>query len=172
MYYIIETNYVGPNADQHIDVDLIEIRTEPARTNMSNEPRIEGWCGTTNDWSVHAHGEYETIEAARAALAEKFGEVRDLSNEDAYTCHTEDYVVETYKPGLYEPMSASATGDWLYPAMKTHIAASTTDEKLLDLLAWWETEVMSEGCTLHPDAEDMMRGFRQELRAELANDDD
>lgn len=28
----------------------------PAHTNMSHEPRLTGWCGTTNDISVSAEG--------------------------------------------------------------------------------------------------------------------
>jgi hypothetical protein len=28
----------------------------PAHTNQSHEPRLEGWCGTTNGIAVHAHG--------------------------------------------------------------------------------------------------------------------
>ena len=77
MYYVIETNYAGPNHDQHADADIIEISTAPAITNSSHEVRIEGWCGTTNDWAVYAHGEYASAEEARAAIAEKFGDVRD-----------------------------------------------------------------------------------------------
>ena len=45
MYYIIEHKYVGPNPDQNIDADWIEIDTVPATTNSSHEDRIEGWCG-------------------------------------------------------------------------------------------------------------------------------
>lgn len=79
MYYLIENKYVGPNQrqDQYIDLDTIEISTSPAITNSSHEERIEGWCGTTNDWAVYAHGEYGTIEEARAAITDKFGDVRD-----------------------------------------------------------------------------------------------
>ena len=38
MYYIIETNYVGPNRtqDQYVDVDTIVISTSPAMTNLSH----------------------------------------------------------------------------------------------------------------------------------------
>lgn len=97
MYYIIETIYVGPNQnqDEYVDADRIEISTSPATANMSHEKRTEGWCGTTNDWSVYAHGEYATIEEARAAITEKFGEVRE-SDGDSFESDDED-VVETYK---------------------------------------------------------------------------
>ena len=32
------------------------LRERPARTNGSCEPRLEGWCGETDNRSVHAHG--------------------------------------------------------------------------------------------------------------------
>jgi len=28
----------------------------PAHTNMSHAPRLTGWCGTTNDIYIYAHG--------------------------------------------------------------------------------------------------------------------
>ena len=94
MYYIIETNYAGANKnrDQYVDLDRIEIRTAPAKTNMSHQVRIEGWCGTTNDWAVYAHGEYATIAEARAAIAETFGKVREFDAECA-----DEVVIESYK---------------------------------------------------------------------------
>jgi len=169
MYYIMETKYVGPNQtqDQYIDVDKIEISTSPAITNMSHEERIEGWCGTTNDWAVYAHGEYATIEEARAAITEKFGEVRDSdASGDSFESDDED-VVETYKPGK-TPMSSQATADWAYEGIQSDIEAETTDERIAELVAEYEAEANSNGYTLDSDLlEDFMRERRQELRDEL-----
>lgn len=64
--YVILNNYVGPNRSEHRD--YYAITSTPQRTNMSHEERIEGWLGTTNDWSVQAMGEFETIDAAREAI--------------------------------------------------------------------------------------------------------
>lgn len=33
-----------------------DLRDHPAKTNMSFEPRLHGWCGTSNDVACHAHG--------------------------------------------------------------------------------------------------------------------
>ena len=65
-YYVIEVEYVGCN-DTVADpmAHRVEICTEIPRTNMSGEPRADGWLGTSNDWSRHARGCYETLEAAR-----------------------------------------------------------------------------------------------------------
>jgi len=172
MYYIIETNYVGPNQtqDQYVDVDTIEISTSPAITNSSHEERIEGWCGTTGDWAVYAHGEYATIEEARAAITEKFGEVRDSdANGDRFDSDDED-VVATYKPGKYAPMSSQATADWAYEGFKSDIEAETTDARIAELVAEYEAEANSNGYTLSRDLEGFMQERRQELRDELEDE--
>lgn len=166
MYYIIETNYVGPNQtqDQYVDVDMIEISTSPAITNSSHEVRLEGWCGTTNDWAVYAHGEYQTIEEARAAIIEKFGDVRDLSPE-GYSFDSHDAaVVEIYKPGKYEPMSRQATADWAYHGINADIGADTTDERIAELVADYEDDANRDGYTLDSDLRNFMEERRQDLR--------
>ena len=163
-YYIIEKNYVGPNKDQHVDADKIYIRTSPAFTNQSHEERTEGWCGTTNDWSVWAHGEYDTIEEARAAIAYKFGEVRDENvtyNEDA------NDVIESHKPGKYAPMSSQVAEDWAYE-IQSNINGETTDADIAVLLAEFEADANLEGYTLD-SVEDLIREMqarRDELRDE------
>lgn len=166
MYYIIETNYVGPNQtqDQYVDVDKIEISTSPAITNSSHEERTEGWCGTTDGWAVYAHGEYATIEEARAAITEKFGEVRDSNaNGDILESEDED-VVETYKPGKYAPMSSQATADWAYEGIQSDIGADTSDERIDELVAEYEAAANTNGYTLDSDLEYSMKARRQELR--------
>lgn len=165
MYYVIETNYVGPNQtqDQYVDADKIEISTSPAITNSSHEVRLEGWCGTTNDWAVYAHGEYATIEAARVAIAEKFGEVRG-ADADGYSFESDNAdAVETYKPGKFAPMSSQATADWAYAGIQSDIAADTTDERIAELVAEYEADANRNGYTLDSDLEDFMRQRRQEL---------
>jgi hypothetical protein len=173
MYYVIETKYVGPNQnqDQYVDADTIEIRTSPALTNSSHEERTEGWCGTTNDWAVYAHGEYATIEEARAAITEEFGEVRDAdANGDSFDSDDEA-VVETYKPGQYAPMSSQATADWAYDGIQSDIEADTTDERIAELVAEYEEEANDHGYTLSSDLERFMMDRRQELRDGMEDDD-
>ncbi|EDB4569479.1 hypothetical protein A7C82_17275 [Salmonella enterica subsp. enterica serovar Panama] len=172
MYYIIETNYVGPNQtqDQYVDVDKIEISTSPAITNSSHEKRTEGWCGTTNGWAVYAHGEYATIEEARAAITAKFGEVRDSDhNGDGFESDDES-VVEIYKPGKYARMSLQATAEWAYAGIQSDIEANTTDERIVELVAEYEAEANSDGYTLDINLEGFMRKRRQELRVELEDE--
>lgn len=39
-----------------------ELRTRPAHTNMSREPKWSGWCGTTDGTTVYAEGLGQIIE--------------------------------------------------------------------------------------------------------------
>lgn len=90
-FYVIETEYVGPNkqdSEGHWIGDTWHhwtIQTEPGRTNMSNEPREDGWLGTSNDWHANAHGRFDTLDAARQA-------VRDMAvtDDEAVRCEPDD----------------------------------------------------------------------------------
>lgn len=172
MYYIIETNYVGPNRtqDQYVDVDTIEISTSPAMTNLSHVERTEGWCGTTNGWAVYAHGEYATIEGARAAIAEKFGDVRNSDADGDSFGSDDDDVVETYKPGKFAPMSRQDTADWAYEGIQSDIEGGTSDERIAELVAEYEAVANSYGYALDSDLKAFMQERRQELRDELEGD--
>jgi hypothetical protein len=172
MFYIVETQYVGPNQTQgpYVDVDKIEITTSPATTNRSHEVRTEGWCGTTNDFAVYAHGAYLTIEEARAAIAEKFGKVRaSEANGDRFETDDE-HVVETYKRGKYAPMSPEEADNWIYESIQSEIEADTTNARIAELAAEYEAEANNNGYTLGSHPEDFMQKRRQELRDQMANE--
>jgi len=172
MYYVIKTTYVGPNQfeDQFVDVDKIEIRTSPAVTNMSGESCTDGWCGTTNDWAVYAHGEYATVEEARAAITTEFGEVRDSDPNGVSFESYDENIVETYKPGKYEQMSSRATADWADAGIQQDIDANTTDEHIAELVAEYEAEANSQGYTVDGDLKKLIQDRRQELRNELEDE--
>lgn len=42
--------------DQNNASERWSLRERPAHTNQSHEPRLTGWCGTTNNRAVFAHG--------------------------------------------------------------------------------------------------------------------
>ncbi len=86
-FYVVETNYVDNE-----NGDKVEIRTAPARTNFSHEVRIIGFCGATNNRAVYAHGEYATLEAARAAIASLFDVIDDDDEAEA----DDEEIFETY----------------------------------------------------------------------------
>jgi len=169
VYYVIEERYVGPNRDQHWDADTIVISKTPALTNMSHDEITEGWAGTTNDWSVHAHGAYATIEEAEAAIREKFGQVRD---EDIHGYTFEDGdpdKVAIYKPGEYAPLSGDEAGEWV-EQWEPKVSDATTDEEIAEIAEDMEQEARAQGLTFA-----LVKGFLLQLlenkRAEAAEDD-
>lgn len=177
MFYVIETNYVGPNPDQHVDDDCIEISTQPARTNMSHEIKLEGWCGTTNDWATYAHGEYETEQDARNYIKETFGPVREDDETDYYIGYDEDgepiMPVAVFRPGKYIPMDAEGTGNFTWEGVRTDITADTTDEQIEALIAQYEVLANEDGYTLDKRSlSDSMESRRDDLRAEAEADED
>ncbi len=42
------------------------LRERPLRTNQSNEPRLSGWCGETDNRSRHASGVWQVIRVNKA----------------------------------------------------------------------------------------------------------
>lgn len=98
-YHVVSRVYVGADG---LD-DRIEIRDEPATTNLSREPRTQGWCGTTNDYSVTAHGCYDTLEAAREAAKAVYS--TGLRNVEP----SELGVVEEYRVERPEPLDRETT---------------------------------------------------------------
>lgn len=163
MFYVIENKYVGPNADQNLNATTIEISAEPARKNMSGEVCVKGWCGTTNDWCVNAHGEFSSAEDARAAIHAVFGDVRD-SDQYGETFESEDEtVVEVYKPGKYDQMSSQETADWID---LSEVEAGMTGDDIALLIAELESEANQHGTTLHGDLEEFINERIEELRTE------
>lgn len=169
MYYVIEHVYVGPNPDQNTDADYIEVASKPARTNSSNEIQINGWCGTTNDWSVIAHGEYTTEYNAIAAIKEIYGEFRGLDDngdpfEETRYFPMDDSVIRVFKPGKYHPLSCESTSDLAYDGMYHYIQSDTTDAELNMLAYDWEAEMNANGYSYHEDLLDMMIEYRKEMK--------
>ena len=168
MYYVVETKYVGPNQDQdqYVDADHIDITTTPAAGNMSGEECLEGWCGTTDDWAVFAHGAYKTLEEARQAVEKKFAPCREDDDLEQYAEY--EGVVARFRLGEYAPMSKNMAADWLYSGMEQDIAAETSDQRLAELVEEYETEANYQGSTLQgTDPMEILREYRQRLRDEL-----
>jgi len=166
MYYIISNDYIGTNRDQrHIDGDNIVITTTPGRTNMSNEVRIEGWLGSSNDWSRSAHGLFNTEDAARAAIPELFGECREDDDLDEYD---DDDIIARFRPGSYAPYSAENTIEWAYEGIRQDIDAATTNERIDERVAEYEADANADlGITLDEDAlRDRMIEYRDDLRGD------
>jgi hypothetical protein len=122
-YYIIEEEWVGPHDEQHDDAHTYIITTDTPVTNMSREKRTEGWLGTSSNWSAHAHGEFDSVEAAVAKVEELLeGDYR--KDED-----TNPGEVAVYRVGKYQPWGRDATRDWISTA-PDKVPADTTDAQI------------------------------------------
>jgi hypothetical protein len=84
LLYPYTVSDVSPNAMRSTwNPDRAYIGRKPQLTNMSHEPRIEGWCGTTSDSSIHALGEFDTDdEDWFEDLQRAFGDEVNLDKED------------------------------------------------------------------------------------------
>jgi hypothetical protein len=120
MYYIISKNKIGQR-----NGESVAITTEPGKTNMSHEIRLDGWLGTTNDIAYYAHGEYETIEAAESALDELFPERREAGVND----YPDPSTVQEWIVGEYEEWSADSSIEYCYD-YRRDIDAETTDAEI------------------------------------------
>ena len=115
-FYLIRSEYVGPNTDQHrYDGKAFFVQTEPGRTNMSHEIKIEGWLGTTNDWYECAYGVFDSIEEAQKEAERILRPEYELKNYDEYDEwyeRDETYVMKwaIMPKGINEFWEAS---DWL-----------------------------------------------------------
>ena len=116
-FYVIE--YTDETSND-LNFDHVVISAEPARTNSSNEVRIEGWCGTTDDISVHARGMYDSIEAARTFNKAHYTEgVREV--DDFYT--NGDTIIAKFLLGRYETLDSEATAAFVYDQLMERIGA-------------------------------------------------
>jgi len=166
MYYLVTLRYVGPNPNEeiYIDFDQIQISTSPATKNGNKEICLEGWCGTTDDIAIYAHGQYATLDEARSVIIKNFGEVRCFENSD------QQDVIEAYKFGRYRRMSSQETADWSYDSIQFDIKHDTTDARIQELVLAYEAEANSQGSTLHGDLEEFMIEHRTELLEDLVED--
>lgn len=151
MYYVIETNYIGPNGwhEPYTDANKVEISTAPARTNGgAGEICISGWCGTVDNFEVCAHGEHATLEGARSAVYSCFAYLRDKDPHGEPYPPSEPHIVETYRLGKYHPMGADESAAWGREYISANIAADTTDERINEMADELETLANQEGYTL------------------------
>jgi len=71
-YYLLRTRDVAPRSPEYPDDTTYRISTIPGRTNQSGEVVTNGWLGTTGDVAEYADGEYDSYEAALAAIPDGF----------------------------------------------------------------------------------------------------
>ncbi len=145
-YYVIEKYYIG--SEDLGDVDTIGIYTTPACDWWDKLPVIDGWAGTTNNWSTYGRGAYDTIDEARAKIDELYPWRREV----------EDNVVELYKCRKYAAMTRKETRDWL--RKNVSLTGRETDDELRAIIETAESTVNDNGHTLHGTAFDILVELR------------
>lgn len=169
-FYVIEQSYEGPNPDQHLDDHTFRIQTRPGLGNMSHEPILHGWMGTTNDWCEIAHGVFDTLGEAKAEIerltCNSYREV-DLETD----CYED--ILYRVRVGRLEPWSAAASHDWCYESMCDQIEATTTDDEILNWSEECATDAEAEGFLLDMDAIARMATiYRDEKAAKRAEENE
>lgn len=141
-FYVIESINTMSQGNQD---DRVVIANEPARTNLGNVVRTEGWCGTTDDISVTARGEYGSIEEARAFIKAHYSEgVREM--DDFYD--EGETVVASFLIGRYEKLDQDATSEYVWDELDERITAQSTDQEIEAIAADLEGTANGDGFTL------------------------
>jgi len=74
--------------DENRGATRYQMRLQPAYTNRSNEPKLNGWCGTYNNLSTTAFGAWKVAKIAKSGrylLRSLEGqELKDFLNEMGY----------------------------------------------------------------------------------------
>ena len=163
-FYVIETEYAGPQNDHDsADRHWFDISTEPVCVNRRGDIILQGWCGVNRDYSVYAHGEFDTLEQARHFVEEKLeGKFRE-EDEDEIRDH--EGISARYKVGKYVPYNAQDTYSWAHETL-SDISSNMTDDQIRALVDEMESAANSEiGATLNRKTlEEMFSRRRDELR--------
>ena len=150
-FYIIETEDIGQDGgDARID-----ICTEPALTNQSHEVMTNGWCGTTNNIGVTAHGEFGTLAEAQLAICE-FGEIRAFDAECDDPVDPEKGVVESFFRGQFRAITeqeANGVVEW------AAVEASWSDEDCAEQAELIEQQMNDESGTTADRTVDLEQEF-------------
>lgn len=175
-FFVIKHSYIGPNPNdpENIMQERWDIRDEPGQTNVSLEPKIEGWLGSSGDWSSDAYGEFATIGDARAYIAKRVGHLVPMEEDED---DLDEGVVEAYRAHI-ETIVIDVEGWWgSCDAFYFGLTAETTDEEIAEIAseemdnARREIEDNEGGIpAFDGDLEAFIIGLRDDLREEDEDD--
>lgn len=169
--YIVSYEYVGPvSNNDDPPCEVYEIRTEPEHYNGGNRGICtEGWCGTTGDVAVRAHGEFDSYEEAEKALQAILDDLPEGYRELEIDDHDEFSGIERrVSVGDCEPYGYESTCDYLLNGCaEWDISAFTTNEQINSLVEETCTFARTEGIELDENA---CEKVFMDLREELQND--
>lgn len=167
MFYVIRSEYVGPNTTDskgNIIGDSVEIMitTQCGEKNLSREECTNGWLGTTNDISLDACGEFETLELAVAYV-----------KSGGFTCEKES---EEHDPTVLSTWISEAANrdnmdasDWYINGLGADgtiaefgLTADSTDEELSKMVEKADQEAANENIELFNTIK-MLERLREDL---------
>jgi hypothetical protein len=168
-FYVLDHKYVGPNENPNPSEILIS--TEPAYTNQSHELILDGWAGTTNDWSTTAYGEYPSLAAAKEAVFKVFGETRLVDNDGEDIDSPGTHIVLVMKPGKYDGMTMDEIEDWIYEFKEVNVNVDTTAAEFDQFASECEAHANELGSTMAGAAQEIFTQYQIELREEMSSED-
>ena len=171
-YYLILSEYVGPNSKDSRgniigDSRIMGIYTSPGITNSSHEARVGGWLGTTNDESLTAYGEFNSMESARRDAHRLGFTERRSTDDDEFSPISDDLVEEWLTPAAArEQWDAD---DYFHGCCSRDVTidtyginANTTDDELDLIIEQVEAEAEIAGVELHGLTK-LFHGLRDDL---------
>lgn len=176
-FYVIQHSYIGPADDaEEILQETWQISAEPGRTNRSSEPKVTGWLGSSGDWSLDAHGEFATLDDARAYVTKRVGRLVPMENDEM---DLDEDVVECYRAHLETIVVPVGTWWGDRDADSFGVTAKTTDERIAEIaeeeMAEARRKIKSEEGSLpffDGDLESHIIALRDDLREESDEDDE
>lgn len=165
VFYVISFTHNNSNdAD-----DQVIVSRNPAIGNFDRKPVLEGWAGSINDLSTHAHGKYTTADAAQAvaidvALTLSNGSgsrEADLSDIEIATGISFKLFV-----GALESLNKDASHGWLWAATEEPgFATANLAELTVELIEI----ARDDGFAIDPDlAIEYLTERQQEVREDSA----
>lgn len=170
MFYLTYVRYIGQNQDENIDAHRIAIRSSPAISSETREPVVSGWCYAEGDWSIVAHGEYNSIEGARAGMVSVFGPTRDVDQDGKlFEINPDMNEVEVYKQGQFVPMQWLQMEKYLEGFFPRDIQDCSNSD-VIELARNYEINANKSGYTLGKYSIEYVREVRDMALAEKSGD--
>lgn len=147
-FFVVEMSYIDYDnlTDENIDAGRVFITTIPTKKLFSSHYVVDGPCGENREWSVYAHGVYQTLEEAREAVYKiTFGKFRPAGSDHSRYEKRVKGIVEAYKFGEFEPLTISSSIAWLGDRLYRDVNSYTSVAEVRELMRRYEKEANEEG---------------------------
>ncbi len=157
-FYVLNCEDVGPNAEP-LNEEVM-ITDYPGRTNQSNEVKLEGWLGTTNDVYWKAHGEYDTLEAAIEYVKKHWPSFSEISTDE-----NDETELKRFK----DTREIWSVDDWLHEWAKAEIEATTTDTEIDKHAATINAEADEQNIYINGCVSEYLTVYRDNLKSKQSD---